>query len=439
MKILIIGAGPGGYRAAHYAALLGVQVILVEGKAMGGTCLNCGCIPTKTLARNAEVAEMIRQSTRFGFHASDVTIDYQQMLDRKNHVIEQLRSGVEQLMAHPNITVVRGNARFVDVHTVSVDGCLYDADKIIIATGTVPKILPIKGTELPHVLTSTELLDLTYLPKQLVIIGAGVIGMEFASIYCSLGVQVTVIEYLKECIPVLDSDISRRLRKSIEKRGVRFIMQAQVSEITPEHVVYQHKNITTMIDADTVLMATGRQVDTTGLGLEYVEVTYDKGGIITDEDYVTSQPDIYAVGDVNGKQMLAHAATMQGIHAVNHIMHISDAIRMDIMPAAIFTYPEAAYVGKSEDVLKLENKEYTVRKGFYRANGKALAMGESDGMIKLITDKDDRIIGCHGYGAHAADLIQEVSALMTTNINFGNLQQIVHIHPTLSEILQDMH
>ncbi|WP_028906967.1 dihydrolipoyl dehydrogenase family protein [Xylanibacter ruminicola] len=397
--LIIIGAGPGGYRAAEYAAKQGLKVVIFEGSEVGGACLNVGCIPTKTYVHSATFAEA---------------------RERMATVVGQLRQGVEGILSHPNITLVREKGVFTDAHTVGD----YTADNIIIATGSETKWLPIKGKEDPRVVDSTGLLSLETQPKRLAIIGAGVIGMEFASVFNRFGTEVTVIEYLKECLPALDSDIAKRLRKYLEKGGITFKMKTAVEDIAD-------------IDADVVLMATGRkprvQADFANAGIEYDE----RKGIAVDDHFKTTVNGIYAIGDVNGKQMLAHAAEMQAIHVVNQIIGKPDNIRFDIMPAAIFTQPEAACVGPTEDQLKVDGIAYECKKSFWRANGKAMAMGETEGMLKLfVSPEDGLILGCHAYGAHSADIVQEVSVLMCKHTTIAELADMVHIHPTLSEILK---
>ena len=391
--LIIVGAGPGGYRAAEYAAKQGLKVVIFEGAEVGGTCLNIGCIPTKTYVHSTTFAEA---------------------RERMAAVIAQLRSGVEGILSHPNITLIRKKATFpLDV----------DAKNIIIATGSETKWLPIKGVDDPRVVDSTGLLQLETFPKKLCVIGAGVIGMEFASVFNRFGSEVMVIEYLKECLPALDNDIAKRLRKQLEKKGVTFRMKTAVENVAD-------------LDADVILMATGRkprvQPDFAKAGIEYDE----RKGITVDENFETTVKGIYAIGDVNGKQMLAHAAEMQAVRAVNHILGRSDSIRFDVMPAAIFTEPEAACVGPTEDQLKEQGVAYECRKSFWRANGKALAMGEGEGLLKLFVDATNgRLLGCHAFGAHSADIVQEVSALMCRNTTIAQLRDIVHIHPTLGEIL----
>ncbi|MBR1389755.1 MAG: NAD(P)/FAD-dependent oxidoreductase [Prevotella sp.] len=397
--LIIIGAGPGGYRAAEYAAKQGLKVTIFEGDHVGGTCLNVGCIPTKTYVHSATFAEA---------------------RERMAAVVPQLRQGVEGILSHPNITLVKEIAKFVDANSINE----FTADNIIIATGSETKWLPIEGARTDsRVVDSTGLLNLDTFPKRLAIIGAGVIGMEFASVFNRFGSEVTVIEYLKECLPALDSDIAKRLRKLLEKHGITFRMKTAVENLAD-------------IDADVILMATGRKPCTEGLNLEAAGITLAPNGAIPVNENYEVISHLYAIGDVNGRQMLAHAAEMQAVRAVNHILGRQDQIRFDIMPAAIFTDPEAACVGPTEDQLKEQGIPYVVKKSFWRANGKALAMGETEGMLKLFASPDGLILGCHAYGAHAADIIQEVSVLMCKQTSIEELADMVHIHPTLSEILK---
>ena len=418
--LIIIGAGPGGYRAAEYAAKQGLKVTIFEGDQVGGTCLNVGCIPTKTYVHSATFAEA---------------------RERMAAVVPQLRAGVEGILSNPNITLVREQASFIDSHTVkslTSDLSPLTSENIIIATGSETKWLPIDGKDDPKVVDSTGLLNLDTLPKRLCIIGAGVIGMEFASVFRRFGAEVTVIEFLKECLPALDSDIAKRLRKQMEKEGIIFNMQCGVKQIADGEVFFENKKgQTESVEADVILMATGRkprvQPDFANAGFEYDE----RKGITVNEHFETTVKGIYAIGDVNGRQMLAHAAEMQAVRAVNQILGKRDAIDFNIMPAAIFTSPEAACVGPTEDQLKEQGIAYECRKSFWRANGKALAMGETEGLLKLFVDSNGLILGCHAYGAHAADIVQEVSVLMCKHTTISELADMVHIHPTLSEILKN--
>ena len=424
--IIIIGSGPGGYRAAGYALQQGKQVVIIEKAEAGGTCLNSGCIPTKCLAHDAEA------------NASD----FPAAAERKRNVMNQLRQGIEQLLSAPGITLVRGEATFKDARTVTVDGIDYEADDIIIATGSSSKMPPVEGIDNPRVITSTEALNFQTLPAEIVIIGAGVIGMEFASIFSRFGAKVSVIEYLKECLPVIDKDIAKRVRKQIEKlQGVTFYMDSAVKAINDNEVVFvsnkNGKETRLECPACPVLIATGRKPNIEGLNLEAAGVEYSPKGITVNDNMLTSVPHIYAIGDVTGRQMLAHAATFMGFRAVNAIVGKADKIRFDIMPSAIFTYPEAAAVGLTEDQCKQQGIECRALKGYYRANGKALTIDEPEGMVKLVAGADGRILGCTSYGAHSADIVQEVTAYMNCNATVADIADSVHIHPTLSEILQD--
>ena len=445
--LIVIGAGPGGYRAAEYAAKQGLKVTIFEGEEAGGTCLNVGCIPTKTYVHSASFAEA---------------------RERMPQVVQQLRQGVEGILSHPNITLVREKATFIDANTISSPLGTLGGVPIIIATGSETKWLPIPGKDDTRVVDSTGLLNLDTLPKRLCIIGAGVIGMEFASVFHRFGSEVTVIEYLKECLPALDSDIAKRLRKQMEKEGIAFHMQCGVKQIADGEVFFEtKKGQTESVEADVILMATGRKPRTEGLNLDAAGITLaPNGSIPVDDNFrcvcgnaIATNGTIYAIGDVNGRQMLAHAAEMQAIRAVNHILGKTDGIRFDIMPAAIFTTPEAASVGPTEDQLKEQGIAYECKKSFWRANGKALAMGETEGMLKLFISpsklgdcvlmeqssapkgrgglNNGKLLGCHAFGAHAADIIQEVSVLMCKDTTVSELADMVHIHPTLSEILKD--
>lgn len=433
--IIIIGGGPGGYKTATYAASKGLTVLVVEKAELGGTCLNCGCIPTKTYARNAEIIQTLKEADVYGLDELSFSFNFKTAYERKNNVIDALRNGISTLLSAPGITVVKGEAVLKSASSVSVNGEEYSAKNIIIATGSESKTLPIAGLDADMICDSTWLLSTDTLPKRICIVGAGVIGMEFASILNSFGCEVSVVEFLKECLPALDGDIAKRLRKCLEKRGVAFYMQSGLKSAAKGKVVFEKKGKETELETEKVLLAVGRKPNVEGLGLDEVGIAYDKKGITVNDMMQTSVPGVYAIGDVNGRQMLAHAAEMQGKRAVNSILGLQDDIRFDIMPAAIFTNPEAACVGNTEELLKAEGMEYICQKHYYRANGKALAMNETEGMLKLLAGKNGLIIGCHVYGAHAADLVQEVSVLMCRNTTLQQLHDMTHIHPTLSEII----
>lgn len=452
MKIIIIGAGPGGYETALLAAKRGVEVVLIESGHVGGTCLNEGCIPTKSFCRNAEVLDGLREAETFGVTGLSYDFDFKAVAARKDAVVVQLRGGVEGLLGHKLITLVRGIASFKDPHTVTVNGEEYQADYIIIATGSVSASLPIPGADLPGVLTSREILDILEIPKRLCVIGGGVIGLEFASVFRSFGSEVTVLEYFKEILPRFDSDLSKRLKQSLGKRGIEINTQAQVvgiEECGEEYkVTYLRKGKEDTVLADKVLMAVGRRANVDSLNLSDVGIEYTSKGILVDNKTMqTNIPHIYAVGDINGRMMLAHAATFQGIVALDHIMGVENDIDLDVMPAAVFTSPEAAIVGMTEEDCKNAGVPFRCLKSFFRANGKAVTMGQTDGFCKVIVAAEPkegesssyqpgRLLGCHLYGPHASDIIQEACAMISRKATVAEFENIIHTHPTLTEVLQ---
>ena len=465
MKIIIIGAGPGGYETALVAAKRGVEVVLIEAGPVGGTCLNEGCIPTKAFCKNAEVLDGLREAEAFGVTGLSYGFDFKAVAARKNAVVEQLRGGVEGLLGHKNITLVRGKASFKDARTVAVIPSFssvipsdaeeslqeYTADYIIIATGSVSASLPIPGADLPGILTSREILDIEEVPQRLCVIGGGVIGLEFASIFRSFGSEVTVVEYCKDILPRFDTDLAKRLKQSLGKRGIEINTQAQVTSITENSgeytVTFTRKGKEETIVADKVLMAVGRKANVASLNLADAGIEFTPRGIVVNDVMQTNVSHIYAVGDINGKMMLAHAATFQGIVALDHIMGVENDIDLSVMPAAVFTSPEAASVGKTEDECKEAGIPVRCLKSFFRANGKAVTMGETDGFCKIVVAAEPkegaespyepgRVLGCHLYGPHASDIVQEACAMITRKATLKEFQDVIHTHPTLTEGLQ---
>ena len=450
MKIIIIGAGPGGYETALLAAKRGVEVILIEAGPVGGTCLNEGCIPTKAFCKNAEVLDGLREAAEFGVTDLSYGFDFRTVVERKNAVVDQLRGGVEGLLGHKNITLVRGKASFKDPYTVYVDGQEYIADYIIIAIGSVSASLPIPGADLPGVMTSKEILDIEEVPKRLCVIGGGVIGLEFASIFRSFGSEVSVLEYCKDILPRFDTDLAKRLKQSLGKREIDINTQAQVTGISENDgeytVSFTRKGKEESVVADKVLMAVGRRANLDSLNLSDVGIECSRRGVAVNEVMQTNVPHIYAIGDINGSMMLAHAATFQGIVALDHIMGIDNEIDLSVMPAAVFTSPEAASVGLTEDECKDKAIPVKCLKSFFRANGKAVTMGETDGFCKIVVAAEPkegdlspyeagRILGCHMYGPHSSDIIQEACALISRKATLEQFRDIIHTHPTLTEVL----
>ena len=433
--LMIIGSGPGGYETALYAVNKGLKVVLAEEREVGGTCLNRGCIPTKSLLHDATKAAS--GNTELQAEA------FKRAMERKEQVVAGLRQGISTLLSNSAITLLQEHATFVDAKTVTVGEEIVKPQHVIIATGSKVKMPPLPGIKeprSPYVFTSDDLLSSPILPPNVCVIGAGVIGLEMATMFRDFGCKVDVVEFLSECLPTVDGEIARRLRKTLEKSGIKFHLACQVCEVNGNEVIYLNtkKKTEEHIVSDCILVATGRAPQVEGLELETAGIQYNGHGILVDDDFTTTMPDIYAIGDVNGRQMLAHAATAQGRHAVNRILGLEDRIRFDIMPAAVFTRPEVASVGLTEELVRSQFPDYTTHKGFYRSNGKAQAIEATEGLVKIICDgkqPDSKIVGCHVMGANATAIVQEMAALMNFDVTLEQLRDIIHIHPTLNEVL----
>lgn len=453
--LIIIGAGPGGYETAVKAAESGLEVVIIEKEQLGGTCLNAGCIPTKCLCHTAESLDVVREISPFALLESANEL-LEKAIGRKNEVVERLREGIAQLMKTPGIKLVFGEARFQDARSVQVGETVYTAKNIIIATGSMTKYLPIDGAHADGVITSTELLNMSDFPKnplaggitRLCIIGGGVIGMEFASVYRSFGIDVEVIEYCKEILPAFDKDIAKRLRTSLKKRGVNFHVGASAKKITPVDVsngkprmtvTFEEKGKEQTVDCEIVLMAVGRAANVEALNLDEIGINYTSKGIKVDENMQTNIEGVYAVGDINGLCQLAHAASFQGLCALQHILSKGDSYKESLktIPSAVFTVPEVASVGQTEEQLKDAGVVYKTLKSFYRTNGKALSLNADDGMVKLLVTDGGEILGAHILGAHASDLIHEIAVVMRKGGKVDDISGTIHAHPSLSEIVLD--
>lgn len=445
MTLLIIGAGPGGYECALRAARLGLNVTLIDDAGhLGGTCLTEGCIPTKCLCHTADMlrasaeARMQHQVPACGSDSFDLAA----AVARKNKVVATLQGGIQAMLDAAKINFVKGKARFVPgkPRTVQVEGTQYAADYLIIAIGSTTKYLPIPGARGNGILTSTEMLNLTTAPRRLCIIGGGVIGLEFASIFHAFGSQVSVVEFCKEILPNFDRDIAKRLRTSLKKQGVAFSLGAVVTAIEPQAdgsflVKADAKGKETCVEADSVLMAVGRAANLESLNLDEAGIAYTRRGITVDENMETNMKGVYAIGDVNGICQLAHAATFQGYRALEHIVGQAPATDLGLVPAAVFTVPEVAMVGLTEEMCNERGIAYQTRKAFFRANGKALSMNADEGIVKILTDTDGHILGAHILGAHASDLIHELTLAMRLGAPLSTLATTIHAHPSLSEVI----
>lgn len=428
--VIVIGGGPAGYPAAAASVRQGLKTLLIEARDIGGTCLNRGCIPTKSFCRSAQVALDISRSKEFGIDIpeGDVSVDMRRIVERKDEIVTQLREAVAAVVKEVELRL--GRARFLSANEVEVEGETFSAPKIIVATGASPALLPVPGAELCD--TSDTLLDETRLPYSMAIIGGGVIGMEFASIFAAFGCEVTVIEYCKEILPGFDRDIAKRLRSSMAKRGVRFIVNAAATEVEKTDgsltVKYLAKNKPGEVNVEKVLMAVGRKaVIPEGLVEAGAEIT--RKGIAVDESFQTTVPGVYAIGDCNGICQLAHAATAQAHRVTGGDTDLSP------IPAAVFTVPEVASTGLTEEqAVEQGIPSLKVVKIPLRSNGKALTLGETDGLVKMLLS-EDRIVGCHILGPHASDLIMEASLAMSANLPASSLLRAIHPHPTLCELL----
>ncbi len=428
VDLIIIGGGPGGYETAAEAAAKGLKVILFERDRLGGTCLNRGCIPTKCLCATAKRLNDIRHADSLGITVPEVSVDFSAVRKRLTEITDTLREGIETVLE--GVEVIKAEAALCQGPAVVADGTTYTASDIIIATGSCPARLRADGAE--TALTSDEVLSLETIPESMVIIGGGVIGLEFASVFSSFGCKVTVVEYCKEILPGFDRDIAKRLRSYLSRHGIDFVTGAEVSSVEDgKRVSYLQKGKEKSIQAACVVSAVGRR-PVVPAGLEDAGIATDsRGFIVTDERFRTTLPGVYAIGDVNGRCMLAHAAAAQGR------VVLGKNVNLDIMPAVVFTDPECASVGINSEKADESGREYITVKLPYGSNGKALASGEDDGIIKLIIDKENGLIaGCHCVGAHAADLIAEACTAMNAGFTAERLaSECVHAHPTLSELL----
>jgi dihydrolipoamide dehydrogenase len=444
--IAIVGAGPGGYVAAIRAAQLGARVTVVENQALGGVCLNWGCIPSKALLAVVELGEKVKKAAELGLTMTGpVGYDPRQMVARKNKVVDSLVKGIATLFKTWGIAHVQGTGALVDERTVGVrvaDGSEHriQADAVILATGSSWPDLPLFPVDGRRIITSKHALDLADVPRRLLIIGAGVEGCEFASLYGGLGAQVTMVELLPRLLPLEDEEIAGVIERELKKRGVTLHVGTTAETIRQDAdgVQVTLKNGAT-VAADQVLVSVGRGLNSKGLGLEKLGVRVGgRGDILVDEHLETNVPGIYAIGDVVGTAMLAHVASAQGKVAVDHIMGGSRRIAYDVIPAGIFTLPEIGRVGLTEQQARERGHDIKVGRFRHVALGKAHAVGDTAGMFKVIADRrTDAVLGVHLVGAHAADLIHEAAVAMQLGARAAQIAETIHAHPTLSEGLME--
>jgi dihydrolipoamide dehydrogenase len=442
----IIGGGPGGYVAAIRAAQLGGKVLLVEKDQLGGVCLNRGCIPTKTLLKSAEKWQELKKCHEFGLTADHIGFNFAAIMERKNQVVSKLRSGIEQLVKSNAIEVVHGVGRIEGPNWISV--CQEDAEvsyrvkNIIIATGSAPMGVTIPGNELPGVINSNQLLEMTHVPKSMMVIGAGAVGIEFAAIFQAFGCAVTVVEMLPTILPNMDSDIVKRMGVVLRKQGITMLTNTKVMSMEEEGedirvVVDNGKGIQEII-VEKVLVAIGRRPAVGGLGLEGRPLDFSRTGIKVDGKMQTNIPGIYAIGDSTGQEMWAHAATAEAMVAAENSMGGALCMDYSAVPGCIFTTPELAMVGITEEQAKEKNIPIKSSKFNFASNGKAVSMGETDGLVKIIAHAEtDKVLGMHILGAHASDLIMEGAIAIRNGLRAADIAHTIHPHPSLSETVME--
>ena len=445
--LMVVGGGPGGYLCAERAAQGGLKVVLFEKKALGGTCLNEGCIPTKTLLNSSKMYRHATQSEVFGVTATGVTYDHAKVIERKNKVVKTLVSGVGATMGANGVQVVTGNAmirgRVDGGFAVEADGKVYTGSRLVIASGSETVVPPVpglkEGISSGFVVTNREVLDEKQLPKKLVAIGGGVIGLEMAYYFASVGVDVTVIEMMPKIAGATDPEICKVLTDSFTKLGMKFKLSSKVLEVKEGVVVYEENGQKQEIACDKVLLAAGRRPTTAGFGLESLNLQMDRAAIVTDRHMCTTVQNVYAVGDCNGKVMLAHTAYREAEVAVNHMLGKPDEMRYDVIPAVIYTDPEVASVGHSkEGAEKLGMRVREVKLPMSYA-GRYLAETEGGkGFIKLVIDTDNnRLVGCHIVGSYASEIIMTATMMVDTQLTPNRLQKMVFPHPIVAEIIRE--
>ncbi len=435
--ILIIGSGPGGYVAAIKGAQNGKKVCIIEKEDYGGTCLNIGCIPTKTLLKSVELMDNVKKSSAFGIDGVEeekINMNLDNLQKKKNEVVTTLVSGVKGLLKKNNVETRDGIASIKDTNTVTVDGNDITGDVIILATGSVARMLDIPTNSKMPVLNSTDVLNLTKKYNSMVIVGGGVVGIELAYFLSKIGVNVTIIEFLDRILPMVDLEITREVEKHIRSMGIELITSATLKEICSDKVVYSVDGSTDNIKCDAVMMSVGRDPNIQLPGLDKLGLKIDRGAIVTDGHMKTNINNIYAIGDVNGKSMLAHTASMEGLVAISNICGNDDLMDYNSIPSAVYISPEIASVGLTEEQAKLKYGDVKIGKFPMRGNGKSLIEGDQNGFIKIICNKEyGEILGAHLYCVHATDMISELTLAMELECTADELIKVIHPHPTVSE------
>ena len=439
--LIVLGAGPGGYEAAAHAGEMGKKVALIEKEYIGGVCMNTGCIPTKTLLHSAKILQVLREAENYGIKAGEPVIDYGQIQKRKREVVSLLTKGIEGKLKRSGVETMWGEGRLTAKNTVAVNGKNYEAKNILVATGSRPAVPPIEGIDSPHVLDATAILELDRIPKSLTIIGAGAIGLEFAYFFNEMGTEVKVIEMLPYIAYQMDTEIASYLLKSLEKKGIDFALSSIVTSIDKEGIAYKGENGNIeAVQSEIILNATGRLPNLENIGLDEIGMLYDAEGIKTDLQGKTSVPGVWACGDVTGRCLLAHAATREGIVAVNNMFGKKDVMRYKAIPNVIYTHPEVAAVGMTEQMLQQEEIDYKKNILPLNISGRFVAENEKkQGYVKVLTGSQyHEILGVHIIGGVASEMIYGIAAFIEMEMSVEDIKEIVFPHPTVSEAIKEV-
>ena len=442
--IIVIGSGPGGYVAAIRAAQCGKRVAIVEKADAGGVCLNWGCIPTKALVRSAQVYADCKAAATYGVAIEgEVKADWAKMVERERMVATTMNKGVQFLLKKNNIDLLTGFGSLKAANIVDVDGVEYEAGNIILATGARPRVMPFMPIDGKHIISSKEALVLPELPETMVVVGSGAIGSEFAYIYATLGVKVTIVEYMPQIMPLEDEDTAKAMERAFRKLRATVMTSTTVKQVTVREdgkcqVDIEGKKGEQTLEADVVLSAVGIKSNIENLGLEALGIEVERDKIKVDEHYKTSVDGVYAIGDIIATPALAHVASAEAIHCVEHICGLNpEALDYSTIPSCIFTSPEVASVGLTEQQVKAQGIEYKVGKFPYTASGKATAAGERDGFVKLIFDAEERLLGAHFVGHNVTEMIGEPTLAKVLGVNAHRIARTIHAHPSMQEAVMD--
>lgn len=440
--IAIIGAGPGGADTAEYAASRGLSVVLMERNKVGGVCLNEGCVPTKALLHSAHIYAKAKEGRKYAVQASNVEIELPKLMARKTKILKKLGAGIKMNLTNRGVTLVEGTARLIGkdsagIFTVSCGENEYQARHVILATGSEAFIPPIEGLQPGDYWTAREALEVSELPERLLVIGGGVIGMEFVSFFNTLGTEVTVVEMLPKILGPMDDEVSTELQAAFAKRGVKFHLSTRVVAIRDGVVYAENEAGTLEIPADRILMSVGRRALTRDLGLEELGVALTRGAVAVDEYMQTNIPGLYGVGDINGTSMLAHTATREGVIAVDHILGHAEPMSYRAIPGIVYTDPEIASVGRTEQELRAEGVEYHVHRIPMTMSGRFVIENEMVmGLCKLLTDAEGVLLGAHLLGNGSSEILAPAIMAVENRMKLSDLSRIVFPHPTICEILR---